>query len=308
MMISVLMTTFNGEKYVAYQMESILRQTRKPDEVIIVDDNSTDQTVLIIKKFIAENKLDNWRIVVNPTNKGWRKNFHDSILLTSGDIIFFSDQDDVWFKEKVEMQAGLIEKDRRVNIIGSSQIYFTNKPQSEPRILESQYREISLKDKKNRLIIGCGGSTMAFRKSFYNDVKYYYKETMAHDDFLWKVGVIHGGLYMLSCSTIHRRLHGNNASTKKRTYESSKIIIGKLIEIAESVYDYLEEKNGELSDYQIKKKSIKRFIDGNKKRLEMISRKKPIYCLRILPYYPWIYNSMKTFLGDVMLTAFPKIR
>ena len=61
--ISVAMTTQNGEKFVEKQLISIFNQTRKPDEVIIVDDCSQDNTVKIIEQFIKKNKLQNWKLI-----------------------------------------------------------------------------------------------------------------------------------------------------------------------------------------------------------------------------------------------------
>ena len=76
MTISVCMCTYNGEKYILPQLESIHAQTVAPDEVIICDDNSTDQTVSIIRDFIKEHGLeDTWSLHCNEENKGYPGNF-----------------------------------------------------------------------------------------------------------------------------------------------------------------------------------------------------------------------------------------
>lgn len=101
-MISVAMCTFNGEKYIKEQIESIINQSLVPDEIVICDDCSKDNTLNIIKE-----TLDNWpgkvQLVVNEKNLGYRKNFEKSISLCNGDIIFLSDQDDVWNRNKIEI-------------------------------------------------------------------------------------------------------------------------------------------------------------------------------------------------------------
>ena len=114
MKISVVMTTYNGEKYVEEQLDSIRVQTRKADEVLIFDDQSSDKTVKIIQHYIDDNKLNNWKITVNAVNKGWRKNFFDGIQETSGDVIFLCDQDDIWVPDKIEkiQEAGIIVNKR----------------------------------------------------------------------------------------------------------------------------------------------------------------------------------------------------
>jgi mannose-6-phosphate isomerase-like protein (cupin superfamily) len=70
------MTTYNGEKYVETQMQSLLSQSAKPDEVIIFDDCSVDRTADNVRAFFASHGLTNWTLHVNPDNLGFVPNFH----------------------------------------------------------------------------------------------------------------------------------------------------------------------------------------------------------------------------------------
>lgn len=97
MKISVCMATYNGEKYIKEQLNSILLQLSENDEVIITDDISTDKTVDIIKSF-NDNRI---KIYVNNKKLGATANFNESLSKASGDIIFLSDQDDIWLDSKV---------------------------------------------------------------------------------------------------------------------------------------------------------------------------------------------------------------
>ena len=102
MSISVLMCTFNGEKYIKEQLESIFRQTQKPNEVLILDDHSSDLTVEIIRTFIAKHSLnDSWAVEVNSENLGYAQNFKNGMKRVTGEIVFFCDQDDIWEDKKV---------------------------------------------------------------------------------------------------------------------------------------------------------------------------------------------------------------
>lgn len=101
--ISVVMATCNGEPYLARQLESIVAQTLRPDEIVIVDDASADGTVAVAETFRARANL---RIEVNATRLGPIKNFEKALRLATGDLIFFSDQDDVWMPRKIEAMAG----------------------------------------------------------------------------------------------------------------------------------------------------------------------------------------------------------
>ncbi len=82
------------------QLDSIGRQHRKPDELVIVDDHSNDETVAIIRRFEAEVGFP-VRLHVNSENIGSTKNFEFAITLCKGDVVVLADQDDVWYPEKL---------------------------------------------------------------------------------------------------------------------------------------------------------------------------------------------------------------
>lgn len=85
---SVIMTTYNGEKYIFEQLESIRGQTLCVDEVLIFDDGSTDRTLQIIKNYIQSNSLNNWAVKVNDRNLGWKANFMLGSQNATGRYIF----------------------------------------------------------------------------------------------------------------------------------------------------------------------------------------------------------------------------
>lgn len=112
-MISVAMCTYNGEKYIREQLESIINQSMLPDEIVICDDCSKDTTLEILKDTLnSYNGIV--QLVSNKHNLGYRKNFEKAISLCHGDIIFLSDQDDVWNKDKIEIIKTEIEKDKNI--------------------------------------------------------------------------------------------------------------------------------------------------------------------------------------------------
>ncbi|RUO78092.1 family 2 glycosyl transferase [Idiomarina seosinensis] len=95
------MATYNGAKYIKEQLQSFAEQTRQPDELIITDDCSTDETEAIVREF-AKKVPFGVKFYRNQKKLGYCGNFNESLLKTTGDIIFLSDQDDVWFPEKIE--------------------------------------------------------------------------------------------------------------------------------------------------------------------------------------------------------------
>ena len=104
-MVSVCIATYNGEKYLRQQIESILPQLSKEDEIVISDDCSTDRTVEILKVF----KDERIKIFVNESNLGVVENFENAIKQSIGEYVFLSDQDDVWKPNKVETIKQLLQ-------------------------------------------------------------------------------------------------------------------------------------------------------------------------------------------------------
>lgn len=108
--ISVAMCTYNGARFLPLQLQSILQQTRLPDELVVCDDNSSDNTVAVASEF-AHRAPFPVRIVQNATNLGSNKNFEQAIQLCTGDLIALSDQDDLWAPRRLEQsEAALRER------------------------------------------------------------------------------------------------------------------------------------------------------------------------------------------------------
>jgi glycosyltransferase involved in cell wall biosynthesis len=101
MKISVALCTFNGEKFIFDQLQSIINQTQKVDEIIICDDCSQDNTHDVINQF-QKKYPDLIRLYVNESNIGVNKNFEKALSLSGGDYIFLCDQDDIWKKQKTK--------------------------------------------------------------------------------------------------------------------------------------------------------------------------------------------------------------
>lgn len=109
MKISIAMATYNGAKYIRKQLESFMHQTRLPDELVVTDDVSSDETVAIVEDFARSAPFE-VRLYRNERNLGYSKNFEAAITKCTSDLIFLSDQDDYWFPEKIETIARIFEE------------------------------------------------------------------------------------------------------------------------------------------------------------------------------------------------------
>lgn len=105
--VAVVMSTYNGEKYVREQLDSILNQTYKNIEIIVRDDGSKDNTVNIIKEY--QEKYSNIKLVIGK-NLGFIKSFFELLKITESDYYAYADQDDIWIENKIELAVNLLDE------------------------------------------------------------------------------------------------------------------------------------------------------------------------------------------------------
>jgi len=189
---SVALCTYNGEKYIREQIDSILEQSLKVDEIIVCDDGSTDKTLSILAEF--ENKFpDIFKIHINEKNLRSVKNFEKAISLCTGEIIFLSDQDDIWDSEKVKFFNNFFETNPSIDALCSNGfIIDENNIQKNqytvwdvPKFLGESKKEIDYF--KIFATIGnfATGASMAIRKSFINQVlPFPTVEGLHHDEWI----------------------------------------------------------------------------------------------------------------------------
>lgn len=116
MKISIAMATYNGAQYIQEQLQSFVDQTRQPDELIITDDCSSDETEVIVQEF-AKTAPFTVAFHRNEKNLGYCGNFNAALMKTTGDLVFLSDQDDVWFPEKIEHMIAVAERNPKALIL-----------------------------------------------------------------------------------------------------------------------------------------------------------------------------------------------
>lgn len=207
---SVVMATYNGEKYIGEQLKSIVDQSRPVDEIIICDDGSTDKTVDIATAILTESGIEH-KIIVNRPNLGVTKNFEKAISLATGDVVFFSDQDDVWLKDKVRNHLKAYENES-VKLVFSDAILFNENGDEK----ETAFERFGLKKrlklfKKNQLhCIMKGwcvtGATMSARRSFAIGCMPF-SEIMLHDQWLSAAAASVNGICVLTEPQIRYRQH-----------------------------------------------------------------------------------------------------
>ncbi|WEK68447.1 MAG: glycosyltransferase family 2 protein [Candidatus Chryseobacterium colombiense] len=175
--ISVALCTYNGEKFLRQQIDSILNQTLHVEEIVVCDDCSTDKTFQILKEY-QEKFPKIFRIYSNEKNLRSVKNFEKALSLCTGEIIFLSDQDDVWENNKVEAFNAFFALNKQTDVLCSNGYLINENNERQdfhtvwdvPEFLKADKQEIDYF--KIFATIGnfATGAAMAMRKSFLPQV------------------------------------------------------------------------------------------------------------------------------------------
>lgn len=112
------MCTYNGERFLPQQLASITAQTRLPDELVVCDDRSTDRTVAIVREFAASVSFP-VKVFENERNLGYSANFEAAIRRCEGDLIALSDQDDIWYPNRLERSEQELNQNARAGLVFS---------------------------------------------------------------------------------------------------------------------------------------------------------------------------------------------
>lgn len=223
-MISVALATYNSTKYIKQQLDSIRVQTMPIDEMIIVDDCSSDETVKFIQEYINQNKLKNWKVIVHKENRGYVETFKEAIKNTHGDIVFLCDHDDIWLENKVELINKEFEKNEKILALCTSFIQIDGDGNEMKINLKHNHSNNNLIRKKvkshkmNKMSIYdvaiyniCQGCTMAISKDLKEIFISTNYEGLPHDWQLNLIAACLDELYYLDIPTIKYRVHNLNA-------------------------------------------------------------------------------------------------
>lgn len=215
MTVSVCMGTYNGETYIEQQLNTILRQTKAPEEVILCDDGSTDSTVSIIEQFIRKNGLDGkWKLYRNKINKGYPSNFYYACSLCNEEIVFLADQDDIWKNDKIEKMCRVMEENPRAKSICCKFNLMDEKEQEIHSIMApthahetGEVRNVPIEE----IFYKCQwpGMVMAYRRDWYESwTKGNYQ--MPHDFLIAARAAEEGGFFQIDETLAYHRRHDHN--------------------------------------------------------------------------------------------------
>ena len=208
--VSVVMCTYNGERFLHQQLESLICQTYPNLEIIISDDKSTDDTVKIAESF---QKIDpRIKIKVNQNNLGYNRNFEQAFDLATGDYIAVCDQDDVWKTNKIEAMMPLFIEG--TILVYCRSVRFRNEI---PHVEKYSRRKLFIgKDIKRLMYVNdIAGHNIIFKKELLQFAKPFPDEVF-YDWWLTIVAAVFGGIRATDSVYTFHRWHASNATLRKR--------------------------------------------------------------------------------------------
>jgi glycosyltransferase involved in cell wall biosynthesis len=234
MAVSVCMATYNGENYVIRQLQSILEQLSAGDEIIVVDDCSTDGTVATIKR------LGDPRIAVHINDRNRREvySFSRAISLARNETIFLSDQDDVWLPGRVALMNDAL---RDAALVTTNFEWMDQDERPLHVAFDGVRSEDSSRHLKNIADIFLGktnyfGCAMAFRRELAPLIEPIPDYVESHDLWIALAANLIGSNIHLDAKTLRKRRHGSNATSTVSSRNLAKKLMARVI-FARSLLD-----------------------------------------------------------------------
>lgn len=210
--VSVCMAAYNGAAYIREQIDSILPEIGLGDELIIVDDGSTDRT----RETVAAVTDPRIRLIISPVNRGYVRTFETALLHSRGEYVFLADQDDLWLPGRVKVLIGELQD---ADVVASNFGFFGQRP----RAIESIRLRSSDSSRRwaNIFALWVGyrpyyGCAMAMRRPVLELILPFPPFlTETHDQWIALVGNLLGRIRHCEADTLLRRLHESNNSPKQ---------------------------------------------------------------------------------------------
>lgn len=303
---SIVLCTCNGENYIIEQLDSLLAQTLKPDEVLIFDDRSDDNTVKLIQNFISKNSLSTWKIQINTQRLGWKKNFIEGILKSKGEIIFCCDQDDIWLPNKIYDMCFAMNHNKKTLVLGGC----AQMVDQDGKILKYKFLGKMFQSTESAAVLfkpfnryfayslqpGCA---LCFRKDIIPIIQKYWQEGIPHDQLIWAIGYLFDSAYLLDKNVIYWRRHSGSVYMGMSKIRSSYNRFKRLYANRDfGTLAYLIASENKVDKQEYKIQTINKYLYWNQLRYDLIKKKKIFNAFKLLGYLP-LYNEKKIFLADL---------
>ncbi len=216
-LISIAMSSYNGERFIQEQIDSILDQSYSNLELIITDDGSSDKTIEIIKNY--QKNDTRIKLYQNEVNLGFVQNFGKAISLCKGDYIALADQDDIWKKDKLKTFIAKIGEN--VLIYSDADLVDEHAASMEQELIRPARKLVSGANNRAFLLENCvSGNTLMFKKELLQYILPIPEGASFHDRWIVFVATTYGSItYTEEPMTYYRRYSEQITKKREKDYE-----------------------------------------------------------------------------------------
>ncbi|MBS1502117.1 MAG: glycosyltransferase family 2 protein [Bacteroidetes bacterium] len=305
-LVSVALCTYNGDRYLASLLQSVVKQTYKNIEIIIVDDCSSDNTHRILLRFAQ--KDDRIKIFRNEFNLGLLGNFAKALSFCKGELIALCDQDDIWDPSKIELQVHAIG-DNLINYHDSELIGDNGKPLGKR--MSDLFNFYSGDQPEVFLMLNCiSGHTMLIKRELLSHALPL--QGHFHDWWIAYVAANHGSINYMSRSLVKYRQHDKNCTdvlAKKISFTQESELFKRQYKWLEACANYKENKNPAFVKTLFRLYSqrvnsyfsigLEKFMKKNAELLFYLSKKEHENDLRRIKRYMWGLKARNFWYGFI---------
>lgn len=302
---TIVIATYNGQEFLSEQIDSILNQTKLPEEIIFVDDCSDDDTKKIILNYASLIKLKgiNVHVTEQKKNVGYIKNFFNGIKQATQEIIFLCDQDDIWLPNKIEKYTTFFLNNSNILALhGNTNVINKAGDVTKENFQEYDKELTKLSFNKYLKKVNYPGMSLAFKNGEFKELLLSFEKELnltTHDWFIGLMACLNEGFFTTNHVLTLRRHTGENVALKIASDKLATIndrING--IELYLNYYELSKAviRKGHYSHYD----SIEKYIANNNIRIRYLHKKSLLKALLNFYNYKY-YPSIKSYLGDILL-------
>ncbi len=312
MTTAVAIALYNGERFLHKQLESIRNQTTVPNQVVLCDDGSTDNTVAVVREYIKKHNLtDKWTLVVNENNLGYAKNFFKAMSLCQADLIFLCDQDDIWKQDKIEKMTAVMEQNPHIDLLCCKFEIIDGEDRVMHSLLARKKKEtFEIRSVSHReLLRGFYwlGMLMCVRTTYLQTLYPITKNlTIAHDRVLSHCAADGGRFYEYQYVGAYHRRHENNTAREEHRIAKLLNLSKKLKEIAVSERLWKDILDSKLLLREESRQQIRERLVLLKQRDDALRSKSLKKVLRLYKNDAGEYLCKTSLLCDIWLAIFGK--
>ncbi|MCA9733117.1 MAG: glycosyltransferase family 2 protein [Leptospiraceae bacterium] len=212
--ITIAIPSYNSEKFIVDALDSIFEQSYPVDEILVIDDHSDDSTAIIVKKYTEKHNINNLKLIINPTNIGYQKNWNQCLELAQCEYVLLLHSDDKLKPDILAKQIKMFSEKPELALVGGKEDFID---ENGVTLRQTEFSEERIYSKgqiyefvtEQNSYIPC--SSVLFNMERIRKIGFFQPDVLATDEFYWPKVLYSFPIAVLGESLVNRRSHKNQA-------------------------------------------------------------------------------------------------